>query len=489
MMPGIRRVALGHYGLAALSGGLLAMSYAMHPFWWAAWLAPAPVIVATLRAPVASRRRLSLLTGVIGGISSFSYHLTVGGWLAALLILALVTVAWSSAIRLAVTFAERRSFLPAVLAVPVTWAAIDTLLIHFSPHGSAGSIAYSQMNALPVIQVASLGGVPAVTFVVLLAGSLLGVLLARTPDVDRRGLRATSVLAAAAVGACLLFGVMRLHHATTAPGAKLALIATDGIRTQPRRWDAFWKSYGREITRVIGPDTIVLLPEAVVRLPAAAAEQAGRSLAAHAMQHRSTIVVGIIVDEAGRLTNRALIAQPDGSYRWYLKQYLVPGVEAGITPGTSPVVLRDPTTGIGVAICKDMHFPTLGRDYARKDARLMLVPANDFDVDDWLTARMTVLRGVESGSSIARAARHGISFVSDRYGRVIAERRSDSTMGTLLARAPADPGDATYYALFGDVFGWVCALVWAILLAFRTGRFSKQVARNGFRELDRISNS
>jgi len=472
-MLGIKREVLGPYCLAALSGGLLAMSYAMHPLWWAAWLAPAPVIVATLRAPVASRRWLTLLAGVIGGIGSFSYHLTVGGWLAAVLILTLVAVAWSSAIRLTVTFAERGQFLPAVCAVPVTWAAIDTLLIHVSPHGSAGSIAYSQMDALPVIQVASLGGIPAVTFVVLLAGSLAGLLLARTPYGDWRDLKATSVGTVVAVGACLLFGVIRLHDAVLAPGAKVALIATDGVRIQPRSADAFWKAYGKEIARVIGRDAIVLLPEGIVRLPVAATEQAGRSLAAYASRHQATLVVGIIVEQAGQLTNRALIAQPDGRYRWYLKQHLVPGFEAGTTPGTRPVVLRYPMTGIGVAICKDMHFPSLGRDYARKDTRLMLVPANDFDVDDWLAARMTVLRGVESGSSIARAARHGISFVSDRYGRVIAERRSDASMGTLLARAPADPGEATYYALLGDVFGWGCVLAWAMLLVLRTGRFSK----------------
>ncbi|MBX9858852.1 MAG: hypothetical protein K2Y20_04580 [Sphingomonas sp.] len=488
-MPGIKKEALGLYGLAALSGGLLAMSYAMHPLWWAAWFAPAPVIVATLRAPVASRRWLTLVAGVIGGISSFSYHLTVGGWLAALLILVLVAVAWSGAIRLTVTFVERGQSLRAVLAVPVTWAAIDTLLIHLSPHGSAGSIAYSQMDALPVIQVASLGGVPAVTFVVLLAGSLLGVLLAGTSTVNRRSLLATSALAAASIGACLLFGAVRLHDAVSAPGVKVALIATDGVRTQPRSWDAFRKIYGGEIARVIGPGTIVLLPEAIVRLPAAPAEQAGRSLAAYASQHQATVVVGIIVEEAGRLTNRALIAQPDGRYRWYLKQHLIPGVEAGITPGTRPLVLRYATTGIGVAICKDMHFPSLSRDYARSNARLMLVPAYDFDVDDWLTARMTVLRGVESGSSIARAARNGISFVSDRYGRVVAERRSNAVIATLLTRAPADPGQATYYALLGDVFGWGCVVVWAMLLASRASKLASSATDDRFREVAQISDA
>jgi apolipoprotein N-acyltransferase len=473
MMPGITRETLGHYGLAALSGGLLAMSYAMHPLWWAAWLAPAPAIVAALRAPAASRRWLTLLAGVIGGSSSFSYHLTVGGWLAALLILALVAAAWSSVIRLTATFAERGQAFPAALAVPVTWAAIDTLLIYISPHGSAGSIAYSQMDALPVIQVASLGGLPAVTFVVLLAGSVLGLLLARRSYKDQRGLLTACSFAFVVIGASLLFGIMRLHIAVPTPGTKVALIATDGVRPQPRSWVRFWQAYGRQIAAVAGPDTIVLLPEAVVRLPIAAAEQAGRSLAAFASRSSSTVIVGVIVEEAGRLTNRALIAQPDERHRWYVKQHLVPGFEAGITPGTSPAVLRNATTAIGVAICKDMHFPTLGRDYARNDTGLMLVPANDFEVDDWLTARMTVLRGVESGSTIARAARHGISFVSDRYGRVVAERRSDTGMGVLLARAPADPGGSTYYALLGDAFGWGCVLAWAMLQALRTSRYAK----------------
>lgn len=155
-------------------------------------------------------------------------------------------------------------------------------------------------------------------------------------------------------------------------------------------------------------------------------------------------------------------------------------VEAGITPGTSTVVLHHGTAGIGVAICKDMHFPTLGRDYANDNARLMLVPANDFEVDDWLTARMTVLRGVEGGFSITRAARHGISLVSDRHGRVIAERRSSATMGALVSRTPVDAGDATIYARFGDVFGWLCVLAWMLLLILRLGGFSKPAAKDGF---------
>lgn len=462
---------LRQYGLAVLSGILLAMSYAMQPFWWAAWLAPAPLIVATFRAPAPRRRSVSLLAGVIAGVSSFSYHLTVGGWAAALLILVLVALAWSNAVRLAVIFAERRQFLCALLAVPVAWAAIDTFLIHLSPHGSAGSIAYSQMNALPVIQVASLGGLPAITFVVLLGGSLLGLLLLRKPDWGRRSKVSATALAILTIVAAVLFGTARLHRADDALGPRVSMIAKDGVKPRPSSWDAFWQLYGSEISQGAVPGSIVVLPEAILSIPDAYAGQTVDSLAAFAARTRSTIVIGVSVEGTLKPTNRALIARPDGSYYWYVKQHLVPGFEAGTTPGTKPLVFADSLGPIGVAICKDMHFPTLMRDYSKQGARLMLVPANDFEVDDWLTARMTVLRGVESGSSIARAARGGgISFVSDRYGRVIAERRSSVAMSQLTARVPLDSGRATLYALFGDVFGWGCLAVWAVLVVLRYRR-------------------
>jgi len=45
---------------------------------------------------------------------------------------------------------------------PVLLAAIDTLVSFFSPHGTRGSFAYTQMDGLPVIQIASVLGMPAI---------------------------------------------------------------------------------------------------------------------------------------------------------------------------------------------------------------------------------------------------------------------------------------------------------------------------------------
>jgi apolipoprotein N-acyltransferase len=456
------------YALAAISGLLLSMSYAMHPFWWAAWLAPAPLIPAALWAPASHRRWVTLLAGALGGISRFAYHLTVGGWFAAILILVLVALAWSSAIRLAAGFSEKRQYVRALLAVPVVWAAIDTLLIHLSPHGSAGSIAYSQLDVLPVIQVASLGGVPAITFVVLLGGSLLGVLLGPGIDADRREKLVIGMAALCLIGVTLAFGFLRLDSTNRSPGIDIALVATDSPDRRHTDWAGFLRVYGEAIERSAIPESIVVLPEAVLDLPKDQAETAARELAKTASRTRSTIVVGMSVEEPDRLTGRALIAMPDGRFNWYIKQHLIPGIESEMTPGSEALVIASKNGKIGIAICKDMHFPTLGRQYAKQASELMLVPANDFEIDDWLTARMTMLRGVESGFSIARAARGGgISFVSDRYGRVQAERRSDKSVGVLRSEVHLPLATPALYGIVGDVFGWLCVLGWVFLIALR----------------------
>jgi apolipoprotein N-acyltransferase len=81
---------------------------------------------------------------------------------------------------------------------------------------------------------------------------------------------------------------------------------------------------------------------------------------------------------------------------------------------------------------------------------------------------MTSLRGVESGFAVVRASREGLLTVSDRFGRVIAETHSSALPGaSLLARVPIDPVRPTFYARFGDVFGWICVALAVGLVLFR----------------------
>jgi apolipoprotein N-acyltransferase len=456
---------------------MLALGYANYPLWWAAWLAPAPAVAGVLLAPARLRLAVGLIVGLVSGALSFGYHVATGSVTAAIVIAIASAFAWGSTLRLAATAAERWPAIVAVFLLPGSWAAIDTLLIHLSPHGSVGSLAYSQAGVLPVLQVVSLGGVPAVTFVVLLPGSLAGLALAqRLGRAGLRGLSHASIFACATVAGVLLFGWWRLDAHAGRTGTEVAMIASDRPAPGGRTWQRFAADYGEAINRAAKPGVTVLLPEAVLRTDLAGSEHLARVLAEIARHRSATLVVGAVVEEGVKVTNRALVATPGDRPAWYVKQHLVPGLEGDSTPGDRNLLVASPVAGTGVAICKDMHFPTLGRSYARDGARLMLVLANDFDVDDRMMAAVTALRGIEGGYSVARAARHGMSFISDPYGRIVAERRSGTTTGTLVARVPPALSNPTLYARIGDLFGWTCVATWfGLVLAMGRRRYRRAV--------------
>ena len=77
---------------------------------------------------------------------------------------------------------------------------------------------------------------------------------------------------------------------------------------------------------------------------------------------------------------------------------------------------------------------------------------------------MAVMRGVESGFSIVRAAKQGYLTVSDDRGRILAESRSDSApFSTLIADVPVRH-DTTLYLLLGDWFAWLALATLAFTL-------------------------
>ena len=129
----------------------------------------------------------------------------------------------------------------------------------------------------------------------------------------------------------------------------------------------------------------------------------------------------------------------------------------------------------GVAICKDMHFASLGRGFGARDAAVMLVPAWDFKRDAWMAAQMTKMRGVENGYAVVRSSRDGWLSVSDAYGRMLAVATSTAMPGTsLLARVKMSPRVPTIYTVIGDALGWLCVAGLVALIAWSLVRRQRQ---------------
>lgn len=136
---------------------MLALSYANYPLWWAAWLAPTPAVAAVLLAPPRLRVAVGLVVGLLSSALSFGYHVTTGSATAAIVIAIAYALAWSSTLRLARTAAERRPALVATLVLPTAWAAIDTLLIHISPHAASAASPTLKRACCPCCRSPALG--------------------------------------------------------------------------------------------------------------------------------------------------------------------------------------------------------------------------------------------------------------------------------------------------------------------------------------------
>jgi apolipoprotein N-acyltransferase len=150
--------------------------------------------------------------------------------------------------------------------------------------------------------------------------------------------------------------------------------------------------------------------------------------------------------------------------RSYDKQHMLPSFESNLEPGRTLTLLPQSSGTWGVEICKDMDFTLLSRDYGGAGAGLMLVPAWDFDLDRILHGHMALMRGVESGFNIVRAAKQGYLTVSDNRGRILAETTSDSAhFATLVADVPTTH-TTTIYLLLGDWFAWLALALLAFTL-------------------------
>jgi apolipoprotein N-acyltransferase len=348
----------------------------------------------------------------------------------------------------------------ALLAFPVAWTACEYLIGLLSPHGSYGSLAYSQVSTPLLTQSAALFGLHSITFMICLCAASVAMTL--------RGPRQTWPAVALGLGICALDVVVGLVRLNLPPAATVGVAAIVDESALGPAWHQrtlaaavnVSETYARAIgTAAAQGARFVVTPEGGIIIPKP--EWRGAVLAPLVEASRQTgtqIIAGISEEPPADL---AVSIEPDGTLQTYAKRHLIPILESQFTPGRAAGLLRQ---GRAMAVCKDMDFPGTIRHDAANDIRLMGVPAWDFVKDAWLHGRMAVLRGVENGFALVRAANQGLVTVSDAQGRMIA-RRIVAASGTTLvvARVPLG-GGPTLYTRIGDVLPWLCVLLTALLV-------------------------
>jgi apolipoprotein N-acyltransferase len=249
-----------------------------------------------------------------------------------------------------------------------------------------------------------------------------------------------------------LFAATRL----VAPQPEMVRVAAVGPVPQPAGTDSL--ASDRQTSSVYASSLdglarrgarLIVTPEESLTTRRAWSAEVFAPLTAVSQATGAEIVAGVL--QRAPAGDIAVAFEPDGHSSVYAKRHRLMPFEAKFPPGTAPGLLGE---GKAMVICKDMDFPDTIRKDAHVGLRLMAVPAWDSDADAWIHARMAVLRGVENGFAVARAANHGLLTASDANGRLIAQKvvRPDQT-DSLLADLPLGPGP-TLYTRIGNVFPW-----------------------------------
>ena len=453
--------------LAAVSGLLLFAAFPPLDLGILGWVALVPLLVALHGLSVP---RAGLVGAVAGGIA----FLAMMAWLRVFGLLAWVLVAAFLAASVAL-FAILQQWIGgargpgvALWTAPVAWTALEYLRsvgVFAFPWGLLG---LTQHAYLPVLQVAKYAGVFGVSFVLVLASSTLASLI--------RSRRLLPVL----LPAVLVAGVVAWGDVGSqgrVRGSPLPVAAVQPNISPRLKFDPLLAPRNMETLRSLiiqagrrGADLIVL-PETAIPFDLFGRQGVLREVGGWATRARATLVATSL--EGGRANIAVAVAPSGQAVSRYDKVRLVAFGEYGVTPGRRHDPLWTPSGRVGIAVCFESIFPDVSRALVRNGAELLAVITNDGWFDGTAGVRQhaahSVLRAVENGRWVLRAANTGLTMVVDPIGRVHGTV-PPRTARILVAQA-GRIRTQTFYTRQGDVFAQtvLVALVALIVLPLRRG--------------------
>jgi apolipoprotein N-acyltransferase len=352
-------------------------------------------------------------------------------------------------------------------------------LYTLTPFGSWGATAYTQLDDLPLLQAASVIGIASVGAFVTLVATSLEAALARDDGSAR--------LVGVAIGSALLvhaLGTARLTLADVAERTTITVAAIDtdsDVRGPPlpsraatHAWDQALLARTRGAAR--GGARLAVWPEAATLVWPD--EEAAWVAAVRATARESGIdIVAAYVAPAGTTRfayrNEFLVVRRDGGVEPpYAKHHPVPGEPAIAGTGPAPIAVRD-WGRLSGAICYDYDFPAMGIERSRLGAGLVAVPASDWRGIDPVHAQMAAVRAIESGHSMLRSTRFGLSLAVDAYGRPRAWHSAfERGSGVMLAELPR-ARVPTLYSWWGEAPLVAVSVLLAALIGFQVSSESR----------------
>jgi apolipoprotein N-acyltransferase len=369
--------------------------------------------------------------------------------------------------------------LAGTLVFPAAVVAIEFGLATFTPMGTAlTSLAATQHDNLPLLQLASVTGGYGISFLVAWLASVGN--WAWEQRLAWQRIRAVVLTYAAVLALVLTGGAVRMATTGTGDTVRVAGVtwsrSVDAVATAALDYPSYDDAVAadpaaaRRAFDLVDDDLlastereaaagarIVVWPEAgAVVLAEDRAELLDRI---GTLARRTDIYVlaglNVLTGKDTPSRNEAVLITPSGRAAWsYEKSHPVPGLD-DLDPGDGVVPTADTPHGrLAAVICFDADFPALMRQAGGVD--LMLVPSNDWPEYGRTHTEKATVRAIENGYTLVRQDSNGLARTVDPLGRTIAEADFFATdQQTMVAFAPTS-GVSTVYSAIGDVFAWLC---------------------------------
>jgi len=490
--------------LASLSGLLLTLACPKNGFFWLAWCALVPLLLAL--------RNFSPQNGFyLGFCSGLTHYLTLVYWLVptmktyghlplylSLVVLILLSAYLALYVAAFSTIVIRLGSTPPLffVIIPCLWVALEYLRTFLFTGFPWELLGHTQYNILPLIQVSDILGVYGVSFCIALGNAALCLVFLYLTD---KGWQANTVTKRLAVGSMVafaailvlvwLYGTWRIHTidnmSADAPRAKVTIV--QGNIDQAIKWNpAFQQASTLKYIKLSlkakhnKPDLIVW-PETATPFYFLSNTYLSRLVLKGIQESDTDFLIGSPSLRSGKLGaayyNSAYLVGPKGNiYGRYDKAHLVPFGEyvplkkwlpfidkivvgAGdFRPGKTGHTIPWGQYRLGIQICYEIIFPDLARAMAQNNAALLVNITNDAwygrSSAPYQHFSMTIFRAVENRRALIRAANTGISGFIDPAGRIIAATQLFED--ALLTHTIPLLQTTTCYTRYGDLFAKFC---------------------------------
>ena len=490
-------------GLSVASAALLILSFPGFNFWILAWVALVPLFFALEKQGPLKAFLTAYLTGFIFFLGTIYWLIHVS--LPGMIIVAAYLALYFGLFGLAICYYRLSTINYQLFLIPAAWVALEWIRSHALTGFGWALLGYSQSYNLPIIQIADIFGVLAVSFLIVAfnAAIFFAIKNFRNKNEFFIPMVMTAVLIVAALG----YGVFRLNNIFT--GEKLKVAVVQGNIPQNQKWDEHFigmilERYGM-LTKSCAqskPD-LIIWPETSV--PGFIEDQSTllewvKNLAVGA---NAPILVGAPryerTDSGELYYNSALLFLKDGRLaRHYDKIHLVPFGEyvplkdlfffvhrfarrpiGDFAGGKEFTILKFPllrsvreedynlklvkNIGFGCLICFEDIFPGLARGFVKDNAGFLVNITNDAwfgrSSAAYQHAQASVFRAVENRVNVIRAANTGLSCFIDQKGQIISrvsKGGEDLFVDGFKIQEIVLSRTKTIYAVYGDIFAYIC---------------------------------